>query len=71
MLKSLFAVLLSVFAHHLVLLNFSQWGGLQLDKDIRTLMNYFASICQRTARDKFSRLVQICSVLQLEKVLKS
>jgi hypothetical protein len=47
---------------------FTFWGGLQLDKDIRTLMNYFAALCQRTARDKFSRLVQICSVLQLEKV---
>jgi hypothetical protein len=39
-----------------------------MDKDIRALMNFFTGLGSRTVRDKFSRLVQICSVLQLEKV---
>jgi hypothetical protein len=52
----------------IVLVRVDQWGGLQLDKDVRILMNYFSGLCQRTIRDKFSRLVQICSVIQLEKV---
>ncbi|KAK9130037.1 hypothetical protein Sjap_010524 [Stephania japonica] len=47
---------------------FSQLGGLQLDRDIRTLVSHFSSITQRTVRDKFARLTQMATILNLEKV---
>ncbi|KAL6583500.1 Golgi transport complex subunit 4 [Orobanche minor] len=47
---------------------FSQLGGLQLDRDVRTLVSHFSSMTQRTVRDKFSRLTQMATVLNLEKV---
>ena len=39
----------------------------QLDKELRLLQNYFSSITQKTARDKFARLSQMSSLLYLEK----
>ncbi|KAL6553066.1 Golgi transport complex subunit 4 [Orobanche gracilis] len=47
---------------------FSQLGGLQLDRDVRALVSHFSSMTQRTVRDKFSRLTQMATVLNLEKV---
>ncbi|KAK4488720.1 hypothetical protein RD792_004500 [Penstemon davidsonii] len=47
---------------------FSQLGGLQLDRDTRTLVSHFSSMTQRTVRDKFSRLTQMATILNLEKV---
>lgn len=47
---------------------FSQLGGLQLDRDARTLVSHFSSMTQRTVRDKFSRLTQMATILNLEKV---
>ncbi|XP_051128990.1 conserved oligomeric Golgi complex subunit 4 [Andrographis paniculata] len=47
---------------------FSQLGGLQLDRDVRTLVSHFSSMTQRTVRDKFSRLTQMATILNLEKV---
>lgn len=47
---------------------FSQLGGLQLDRDVRALVSYFSSITQRTVRDKFARLTQMATILNLEKV---
>ncbi|XP_054782804.1 conserved oligomeric Golgi complex subunit 4-like [Prosopis cineraria] len=47
---------------------FSQLGGLQLDRDVRTLVSCFSSMTQRTVRDKFSRLTQMATILNLEKV---
>ena len=44
----------------------SFWGGLQFDKDIRKLCSYFTSICSISLRDKFSQLLQVSSLLQLE-----
>ncbi|KAK3004784.1 hypothetical protein RJ639_020123 [Escallonia herrerae] len=47
---------------------FSQLGGLQLDRDARALVSHFSSMTQRTVRDKFARLTQMATVLNLEKV---
>ncbi|KAM3306933.1 hypothetical protein P3S67_008676 [Capsicum chacoense] len=47
---------------------FSQLGGLQLDRDVRALVSYFSNMTQRTVRDKFSRLTQMATILNLEKV---
>ncbi|KAL8501255.1 hypothetical protein ACS0TY_020708 [Phlomoides rotata] len=47
---------------------FSQLGGLLLDRDARMLVSHFSSMTQRTVRDKFSRLTQMATILNLEKV---
>lgn len=47
---------------------FSQLGGLQLDRDARALVSHFSGLTQRTVRDKFARLTQMATVLNLEKV---
>ncbi|KAI3928511.1 hypothetical protein MKW98_024112 [Papaver atlanticum] len=47
---------------------FSQLGGLQLDRDARALVNHFSGMTQRTVRDKFGRLTQKATILNLEKV---
>jgi len=46
----------------------SQLGALQFDKDFRAVSTYFSSKTQRTVRDKFARLTQMSSLLNLEKV---
>ncbi|KAE9598059.1 hypothetical protein Lal_00003977 [Lupinus albus] len=46
---------------------FNQLGGLQLDKDTRTLVSHFSVMTQRTVRDKFARLTQMATILNLEK----
>lgn len=47
---------------------FSQLGGLQLDRDVRALVSHFSGMTQRTVRDKFARLTQTATILNLEKV---
>ncbi|KAI8545005.1 hypothetical protein RHMOL_Rhmol07G0009500 [Rhododendron molle] len=47
---------------------FLQLGGLQLDRDTRALVSHFSSMTQRTVRDKFTRLTQMATILNLEKV---
>ncbi|GLT79836.1 hypothetical protein SLA2020_513090 [Shorea laevis] len=47
---------------------FSQLGGLQLDRDTRALLSHFSAMTQRTVRDKFGRLTQMATILNLEKV---
>ncbi|XP_020097435.1 conserved oligomeric Golgi complex subunit 4 [Ananas comosus] len=47
---------------------FSQLGGLQLDKEVRALINHFSEMSQRPVRDKFSRLSQISTILNFERV---
>eukprot|EP01018_Ginkgo_biloba_P012353 Gb_28119 [translate_table: standard] len=47
---------------------FNQLGGLQLDRDVRTLVGHFSSMTQRTVRDKFARLTQMATILNIEKV---
>ena len=48
--------------------NFSQFGGLQFDKDIRSLMIFFSNKTHKTVRDKFLRLTQISSLLKMFKI---
>jgi conserved oligomeric Golgi complex subunit 4 len=47
---------------------FSQLGGLLLDKEIRSLINHFSELSQRPVRDKFSRLSQMSTILNFERV---
>ncbi|XP_032219195.1 conserved oligomeric Golgi complex subunit 4 isoform X2 [Nematostella vectensis] len=48
--------------------NFNRLGGLQLDKELRSLVGYLTAVTQWTIRDKFARLTQISTLLNLEKV---
>ena len=55
-----------------LILNFivsNQLGGLQFDKELRSLVGYLTAVTQWTIRDKFARLTQIATVLNLEKVI--
>ncbi|CAD7704433.1 unnamed protein product [Ostreobium quekettii] len=47
---------------------FNQLGGFQLDRDVRALVGRLSEVCQRTVRDKFSRLSQMATVLGLQTV---
>jgi len=47
---------------------FNQLGGLQLDRELRTLTSGMAALTQRSVRDKFARLTQIATILNLESV---
>lgn len=47
---------------------FNGLGGLQFDKELRSLVNYLTSATTWTIRDKFARLSQISTILNLENV---
>lgn len=47
--------------------NFSQFGGLRLDVDIRHLYNYFEKLIKAPIRSKFLRLKEITQILTFEK----
>ena len=47
---------------------FLQLGGLQFDKELRALVGYLTNTTEWTVRDKFARLTQIATILNLEKV---
>lgn len=44
-----------------------QLGGLQLDRDLRSLLGYLSTLTPWPVRDKFARLSQIATILSLEK----
>ncbi|XP_010878316.1 conserved oligomeric Golgi complex subunit 4 isoform X2 [Esox lucius] len=48
--------------------NFSRLGGLQFDKELRSLVAYLTTVTTWTIRDKFSRLTQMATILNLERV---
>lgn len=48
-----------------------QLGGLQFDKELRALVGYLSSVTTWTIRDKFARLTQMATILNLEKVSSS
>lgn len=50
---------------------FNQFGGLQLEKELRVLQQYFASVSCRTSREKFSRLQQIAALLCLDSPIEA
>ncbi|CAL8096841.1 unnamed protein product [Orchesella dallaii] len=52
----------------LLKVKFNRIGGLQYDKELRTLMGYLTSSTTWSVRDKFARLTQITILLTLEKV---
>ncbi|CAF1294888.1 unnamed protein product [Adineta ricciae] len=47
---------------------FNRLGGLQFDKEVRSLMTYLTSATSLPIRDKFQRLTQIATLLTLEKL---
>ncbi|XP_002735095.1 conserved oligomeric Golgi complex subunit 4-like [Saccoglossus kowalevskii] len=47
---------------------FNRLGGLQFDKELRALVGYLTSVTQWTIRDKFARLTQMATILNLERV---
>ncbi|XP_068594461.1 conserved oligomeric Golgi complex subunit 4 [Brachionichthys hirsutus] len=48
--------------------SFSRLGGLQFDKELRSLVAYLTTVTTWTIRDKFARLTQMATVLNLERV---
>jgi len=62
------SIILKKFEKLLLQKQVSQLGALQFDKDFRAVSSYFSSKTQRTVRDKFARLTQMSSLLNLEKV---
>nr|CAG4642373.1 EOG090X02VY [Evadne anonyx] len=46
--------------------NFSRLGALQLDKELRALITYLSGATTWTIRDRFTRLTQIVTILNLE-----
>ncbi|XP_023216827.1 conserved oligomeric Golgi complex subunit 4-like [Centruroides sculpturatus] len=47
---------------------FNRLGGLQFDRELRSLVSYLTSVTTWTIRDKFARLTQIATILNLETV---
>lgn len=47
---------------------FNQLGGVQLDKDLRSFTSYLSSLTSWPVRDRFTRLMQIATLLTLETV---
>jgi hypothetical protein len=48
---------------------FTAYGAIQLDKELKALIEFLSKDCKQSVRDKFSRLSQICSLLNLEQVI--
>lgn len=46
--------------------SFNRLGGLQFDKEVRSLVSYLSSVCTWSVRDKFARLMQLASILNME-----
>lgn len=56
-------------AHSLFLIFLSKLGGLQFDKELRSLVAYLTTVTTWTIRDKFARLTQMATILNLERVI--
>eukprot|EP00299_Pterocystis_sp_00344_P013614 c6692_g1_i1.p1 GENE.c6692_g1_i1~~c6692_g1_i1.p1 ORF type:complete len:716 (+),score=197.96 c6692_g1_i1:44-2149(+) len=50
---------------------FTLLGGLQLDRDVRTITNLFVDLCHGGVRDQFLRLRSIATLLTVEKVTEA
>jgi hypothetical protein len=48
--------------------NSLQLGGLVFDKEVRVLVSYLTNTTSWSIRDKFARLTQMATVLNLERV---
>ncbi|KAG9336937.1 hypothetical protein JZ751_029952 [Albula glossodonta] len=68
-LTSLMTSLISLEMEKAVLkCTFSRLGGLQFDKELRSLVAYLTTVTTWTIRDKFARLTQMATILNLERV---
>uniref|UniRef100_A0A3P8UPX8 Conserved oligomeric Golgi complex subunit 4 n=1 Tax=Cynoglossus semilaevis TaxID=244447 RepID=A0A3P8UPX8_CYNSE len=68
-LTSLMTSLVSIEMEKTVLkCSFSRLGGLQFDKELRSLVAYLTTVTTWTIRDKFARLTQMATILNLERV---
>ncbi|KAM7406174.1 hypothetical protein PAMP_000568 [Pampus punctatissimus] len=68
-LTSLMTSLISLEMEKTVLkCSFSRLGGLQFDKELRSLVAYLTTVTTWTIRDKFARLTQMATILNLERV---
>ncbi|XP_003970099.1 conserved oligomeric Golgi complex subunit 4 [Takifugu rubripes] len=68
-LTSLMTSLISMEMEKTVLkCSFSRLGGLQFDKELRSLVAYLTTVTTWTIRDKFARLTQMATILNLERV---
>ena len=47
-------------------ISFNRLGGLQFDKEVRNLSSFLTSVTSWSIRDKFSRLQQMASILNIE-----
>lgn len=56
-------------AHSPFLIFLSKLGGLQFDKELRSLVAYLTTVTTWTIRDKFARLTQMATILNLERVI--
>ena len=52
--------------HLLATQRFNQFGALRFDKDIRAVTSYLAGLTPWTTRDKFARLHQVSTLLNVE-----
>ncbi|XP_040577754.1 conserved oligomeric Golgi complex subunit 4 [Lepeophtheirus salmonis] len=48
--------------------SFSRLGGLQFDREVRSLVSFLTSVTTWTIRDKFARLSQIATILNIEEL---
>ncbi|XP_075045509.1 conserved oligomeric Golgi complex subunit 4 [Mixophyes fleayi] len=68
-LTSLLTSLIAIELEKVVLKStFSRLGGLQFDKELRSLIAYLTTMTTWTIRDKFARLSQMATILNLERV---
>ncbi|XP_069511063.1 conserved oligomeric Golgi complex subunit 4 [Ambystoma mexicanum] len=68
-LTSLMTSLIAIELEKVVLKsNFNRLGGLQFDKELRSLIAYLTTVTTWTIRDKFARLSQMATILNLERV---
>lgn len=66
-LDSLITYVVQRLESHVFKKQYTFWGGLQLDKDVRQLSACFSRLADHPVRDKLARLLQIANILQLEK----
>jgi len=57
-----------IYVYNVLCLWCVQLGGLQYDKELRALVGYLTSVTTWTIRDKFARLSQMATILNLERV---
>ncbi|KAJ1081884.1 hypothetical protein NDU88_002056 [Pleurodeles waltl] len=68
-LTSLMTSLVAIELEKVVLKStFNRLGGLQFDKELRSLIAYLTTVTTWTIRDKFARLSQMATILNLERV---